>query len=298
MFEDRFLENKYTKTYFRIINRAKYEKRCKGTSYFEIHHILPKSMYPEFKNLNKNEWNGVLLTGREHYICHRLLIKMVDNIKDKNRMRAALRGMLKNECGRTFNSYQYEYIKTQLSLAMKGRIVSKETREKISNIHKGKKKSPEHVEKIASKNRGRLHSKEIRERMSFNRVGKTHSEETKKKISNSNKGKHNIKWSLASKENAFKNRKGRKFSQKAIDASIIAKTKKFKLTCNDGTEFVIDGIYKFSQEFGHNADSFRKLRLGQIPRYKNFIKVEIIYPAVTFDCSPTIVAAPQLLESP
>lgn len=39
------------------------------------HHVLPKSMFPEYANLKKNEWNNSKLTHRQHFIVHRVLWK-------------------------------------------------------------------------------------------------------------------------------------------------------------------------------------------------------------------------------
>lgn len=51
--------------YFQIIRRALSESRVKGETYYEAHHIVPKSF-------NKRS-STVLLTPQEHYECHRLL---------------------------------------------------------------------------------------------------------------------------------------------------------------------------------------------------------------------------------
>ena len=58
--------------YNSIIERAKKEERKKGSGvYYESHHILPKCLGgTDIKD------NIVLLTGKEHYICHKLLIRM------------------------------------------------------------------------------------------------------------------------------------------------------------------------------------------------------------------------------
>jgi 5-methylcytosine-specific restriction endonuclease McrA len=62
-----YLENKYSKIYFALI-----EKRQKNLLHFgEVHHIIPKS----FGGPNTSE-NLVILSLREHYIAHLLLIKM------------------------------------------------------------------------------------------------------------------------------------------------------------------------------------------------------------------------------
>lgn len=76
------------KKYVEIISRAQQEcklgLRKKGNgNYYERHHILPKSIFSEFK---KCKSNLVLLTAVEHYECHKLLV----NIFPGNSMRFAL----------------------------------------------------------------------------------------------------------------------------------------------------------------------------------------------------------------
>jgi hypothetical protein len=48
--------------------------------YFEKHHILPKSMFPEFKNEN---WNIIKLSYSNHKLAHKLLyeIYQTDSMK-------------------------------------------------------------------------------------------------------------------------------------------------------------------------------------------------------------------------
>lgn len=66
--ESIFLDNKYTKTYWNIIEKAK--KREKEPSIkTEKHHIFPKSIFGDNDLL-------VYLTIREHFVVHKLLIKM------------------------------------------------------------------------------------------------------------------------------------------------------------------------------------------------------------------------------
>ena len=66
-----YLPNKYTLTYCKIIERAK--TRCLD-GYVEKHHIIPKSL-----GGSNTKSNIVALTAKEHFICHMLLIKMVDH---------------------------------------------------------------------------------------------------------------------------------------------------------------------------------------------------------------------------
>lgn len=69
-----FLNNKYTNWYYSIINQAMNQKRKKGMGiYYELHHIIPKCM----DGSNKKD-NLILLTPKEHFICHLLLCRMID----------------------------------------------------------------------------------------------------------------------------------------------------------------------------------------------------------------------------
>jgi 5-methylcytosine-specific restriction endonuclease McrA len=84
-----FLQNKYTKWYFNIITSAKLRSI---ESYGETHHIIPKSL----GGSNSKE-NLIFLSAREHFICHWLLTKMVENVKHKYQMWNAFSCMLYRE---------------------------------------------------------------------------------------------------------------------------------------------------------------------------------------------------------
>lgn len=133
-----YLENKYTRIYFQIINRAKF--RNLTNSYKESHHIIPKSLG------GKNSHNNLVnLTAREHFICHLLLTKMV-NSSDKNKMVYALWMMLKGNKNQNRNihisSRTYSKLKEQYSISVResklGKKLSEETKLKISLSKKGK----------------------------------------------------------------------------------------------------------------------------------------------------------------
>lgn len=80
--------SKYTTIYFRIVsnaqdrvaiystNRAKKLEATRLKGYVEAHHIIPRSIMPEYA---KSSSNLVYLTPKEHYICHMLLTKMFKN---------------------------------------------------------------------------------------------------------------------------------------------------------------------------------------------------------------------------
>ena len=74
-----FIENKYSKWYWNIIEKSK-KRILPIDMYKEKHHIIPRSLGGS--NLKENL---IELTAKEHFICHLLLIKMV-NGKDRYRM--------------------------------------------------------------------------------------------------------------------------------------------------------------------------------------------------------------------
>lgn len=67
-----FLDNKYTKAYYKIIRKAK-NRFTDEEGYYETHHIKPKSL-----GGTDDAENLVDLTAREHFVVHRLLVKMTE----------------------------------------------------------------------------------------------------------------------------------------------------------------------------------------------------------------------------
>ena len=88
-----FINNKYTSTYYKIIENAKsrnLKTRKEAISvlgYAEKHHIVPKSLGGDN---SKN--NLIFLSGREHFICHWLLVKMTTG-QSYEKMVFAINGM-------------------------------------------------------------------------------------------------------------------------------------------------------------------------------------------------------------
>jgi len=67
----------YQRIYDQIIERSKLSdrKKIKGGQYFEEHHVLPKCLGGDNSKVNR-----VLLTAREHFICHKLLVKIYPDV--------------------------------------------------------------------------------------------------------------------------------------------------------------------------------------------------------------------------
>ena len=91
-----FIQNKYYKWYFNIINHRKANPG--DNVYLEKHHIIPKSMGGDNTKINL-----ISLTAKEHFICHMLLFRMTLG-KDKVKMAYALRLMSNMK-----NQYQGRY---------------------------------------------------------------------------------------------------------------------------------------------------------------------------------------------
>lgn len=129
-----YLPNKYTKWYMQIIAAA--TSRTNIPEYVEKHHIIPKSL-----GGNNRKENLVNLSAREHFICHRLLVKML-NGDAKNKMIYALWRMSVNgaHCQKRFkpNARTYELIRAQFGYLRKGQKNSEISKQKISVANKGK----------------------------------------------------------------------------------------------------------------------------------------------------------------
>jgi hypothetical protein len=125
-----FIENKYKKWYFRIIEKAISENRKKikrsdpNFVYYESHHIIPRSL---------GGTEETLLTAKEHFICHLLLPKMLSG-KDKYKMINALIRMTFSKskgqeryCSRSYNIVR-SFISERNSELFKDKPKSEETK--------------------------------------------------------------------------------------------------------------------------------------------------------------------------
>lgn len=198
------LENKYKKAYDAIIRNAVDSKRDKTDGYYERHHIIPKSC----GGTNDND-NLVLLTAREHYLCHKLLTKFTIGETQKKMFFAmwAFNRSSKNQNRIVISSRDYEYVRTYLSkklseerTGLPGRKLTEEQRQKISKSTKGKKKSEETKNRMKESWKNRPpRTKEHCEALSKSIKGRLLGDETKKKMSEAKKGKNpvhtQISWS-------------------------------------------------------------------------------------------------------
>jgi len=139
-----YIQNKYLNWYNSIINNAIYQKRYKGKIYYENHHITPKS----FGGTNDSN-NLVLLTAREHYLCHYLLTKFTTkNYKRKMIFAFNFMNVSSSNQKRYFNSKLYELNKIKYSHVGMSNV----SKQKMSLSQIGKIKSTSSKNKISGKN--------------------------------------------------------------------------------------------------------------------------------------------------
>jgi len=182
----------HQKVYDSIIDRARQEKRRKkqGT-YYEAHHIIPLCLGGEGK---KSEWrnhlNIVLLTAREHFLCHWLLARIYP---DNRKLAYALWTMCIVKEGKQVryspSSRAYQEARKGVVKVLKerkgtftGRKHSEETRQKQSKAQKGIKKSEDHRKNMSKAQKGKVPWNkgrklgpvpvEVREKMKIAKLGK------------------------------------------------------------------------------------------------------------------------------
>ena len=121
-----FLKNKYTSYYYSIVYKAQ-ARETSLSQYTEKHHIIPKSL-----GGTHSKDNLVKLTAREHFVCHLLLLKMLQG-NSKYKMAFALNRML------TSGSKHSRYIPSSRLYELSRKYRS----EAISLVHKGVPESAE-----------------------------------------------------------------------------------------------------------------------------------------------------------
>ncbi len=152
-----FIENKYTKYYYAIIehgqsrNLLSRKKAKDELGYVELHHIIPISL-----GGSNNKENTVYLTAKEHYICHHLLTKMVTGVNYHKMIKAA-------HCMVRSGTHQSRYKITATVFARLRKDAATSHSALVSGTHLGennpfynKQHTKETRDKISKANTGRL----------------------------------------------------------------------------------------------------------------------------------------------
>jgi len=102
----------YEEHYNRLIDKARNRIINRNSDYYELHHIIPRSIGGSNESINL-----VYLTAKEHYIAHRLLTKIKVGLEKYKMIYALLAMSMKNKDTinrHTIPSRVYEYNKKML----------------------------------------------------------------------------------------------------------------------------------------------------------------------------------------
>lgn len=214
------MDNKFTNCYFFMIEKIKSEnrKRFKYSHndyiYYELHHIVPKSLGGSNEKLNL-----VLLTAKEHLIAHWLLSKMCLNKDHHFKMLCAMNRLSnKDNHNLCFLANRYEEAKLERRKMLSEKFSGE------GNPQYGKKWTKDRYDNHHSL-KGRIFSDEEKQKIYGDRIGAKRTEATKNNISKNLKGK---KKSAEHIKNMKKAITGRKLSQVHIDKIVKARKGKKK----------------------------------------------------------------------
>lgn len=172
-----FIDNKYTNWYNAIIDRAKI-RSLPGNMYTEKHHIIPRSL-----GGGNGKSNLAILTPREHFICHKLLTKMVDGLHRQKMVFGLWRMAVPVDRRHRITSTEYNKIRATFcdenSKKHKGKIIPAEAiakrRETLLSRYGTaatfSAHSDETKRKIGAKNKGRKHTQDELTRMRESHLG-------------------------------------------------------------------------------------------------------------------------------
>lgn len=231
----------YLRIYNRLIEKRKREVLTKENyDYFEIHHIKPRSIYPDLVN---DKENLIALTPKEHYFAHHLLKEiykkqygddsdeywklfnafwLMSHAKRYTFISAQRYEALRKEINDFWSDKnKTKEIRLKMSKAKKGKPspkkgipLSEEHKEKLRLARLGKKLSPETIEKIRQGNLGKQLSEEHKQILIQSRLGSKHTEETKERIRQKKVGfRHTEETKQKISKNNARNQLGKPLSE-------------------------------------------------------------------------------------
>ncbi len=212
-----FIQNKYTKWYYDIIAKAQLRS---GIGYTEKHHIIPKSI-----GGSDDKSNLVILTAREHFLCHLLLTKMTVGKHNRSMWHAAWK--MANQK----REYQDRYIVTsriyEIIKVANAQALSEANTGKAKLSQRGRPKTEEHKEKLRRANLGKKRSDESKAKQSATMTGKKRSAEFCESVSKGLKGRvsptKGMKYSNESKAKIAAARRGMKREYQPDGSYIMVK---------------------------------------------------------------------------
>jgi hypothetical protein len=227
-----FSANKYTRWYYKIVDRAKARVL---SSYTEIHHIIPRSLGGD----NSVE-NLVSLTGREHFICHWLLTKMVIG-KEQKKMAYACKMMMHSH-GKGQQRYRvtsriYESLKQKLNIILKDREFTDDWKAKL---------------KIAARNRADNENAQAKQIRRDAMIKANKSRKGEKRLATTGSKNHFYGKGFFGTDNPFY---GKRHSEETLSKLRVSKSKYCCEHCNT----IVGGKSNYGRWHGDNC----KLAIGE-----------------------------------
>lgn len=232
----------YLDRYLSLIDRRRRDEKVKG-DWLERHHIYPKSIFGENKDL-------VILDIRTHILAHELLWRHLKKIRSryaykmglvmarmagakKNQYdardvkfssrqllasRAAMHESMKGENNPFYGKNHSEETKLKISQSNTGKTDTDETKAKKSEASKKNWRRPEYAATLSAAISSRIIKQETRDKLSLAHKGKIVSQEARNKISVGNKGKLlGVAKSEETKRRMSETNKGKKKSEDHIN---------------------------------------------------------------------------------
>lgn len=194
-----FTDAKIVTEYVNYIFKNKLSNATKRTDcYYEVHHILPRSLFPEYEY---EPDNLVKLSLYDHFVAHYIIAKtknpkMLYAFNMMNRTKGSMSDDQLDEAAKMYESLKQDFVEVVREQALNRPPMSQKTRQKLINEFKG-------TVNVVNINTGigqRITKEEYYsnpDKYVHHMTGKTHSQETKQKMSNNGiKDKvvfHNIK---------------------------------------------------------------------------------------------------------
>jgi len=200
----------YQKIYDDLISRAKSENRKKGEGvYYEAHHILPRCLGGKGNvSCYKTHPNLVLLTAREHYLAHKLLVFIYPNNKSLKDAYWAFVSFKNKEREGLISMKEYEELRIYHAKRQSERATGKKASDETKQKLKDQRNTTEWIQMIRDRATGKKASDETKQKMSISRTGQKRTQKTKDNISKSLKGKEKSKEARDNMSKSASKRKG------------------------------------------------------------------------------------------
>lgn len=180
MWSEDLHDNERTKEYFDLCSKI-------TDGFGEYHHILPKSVWPQFVNCS---WNIVKLSYEDHYKAHEMLVLIAKTENCKQKMLYAWNRVRNTRKGLVTTSDEYANLRLQhrqmLSSKMSGKSNPMFGKVGSQCPFFGKKHTPETLARLSESHYGHKASQRTKDIMSSQKIGennwmygKTHSDQTK-----------------------------------------------------------------------------------------------------------------------